>query len=178
MQSILVPTDGSEAAEKAFGVALDLALQHGATIKVLHVLLRNKEPGELLRLPEVSVAGQEVVRELKRLEEMPVAPPSVEQIMTNPDAVLRPASELVLRMIGAHVLKRASARATERGLDIELLELADSAPAHAIVASAAAEGADTIVMGMRGLSLSDMAIIGSVSQEVCRTAACTCIVVH
>jgi nucleotide-binding universal stress UspA family protein len=32
MQSILVPTDGSEAAEKAFGVALDLALQHGATI--------------------------------------------------------------------------------------------------------------------------------------------------
>ena len=113
MQSILVPTDGSEAAEKAFGVALDLALQHGATIKVLHVLLRNKEPGELLRLPEVSVAGQEVVRELKRLEEMPVAPPSVEQIMTNPDAVLRPASELVLRMIGAHVLKRASARAAE-----------------------------------------------------------------
>ena len=178
MQTILVPTDGSEAAERATEVALDLALQHSAKIKLLHALLRNKEPGELLRLHDVSAAGHEVVRGLKRLQQMPVAPPSAEETMANPDSILRPVSELVLRMIGNHVLKRASGRAAERGLFTELLELADTAPAHAIVVAAEAEGADTIVMGMRGLSLTDMVIIGSVSQEVCRTAACTCIAVH
>jgi nucleotide-binding universal stress UspA family protein len=112
------------------------------------------------------------------LEQLPVDPPSAAEMMAHPNAILRPASELVLRMIGNHVLKRARERAAERGLVAELLELADTAPALAIVAAAEAEGVDTIVMGMRGLSLSDRAIIGSVSQEVCRTAACTCIAVH
>ena len=39
-------------------------------------------------------------------------------------------------------------------------------------------GADAIVMGTRGLRPMDAITVGSVSQEVCRTAKCTCIMVH
>ena len=71
MQIILVPTDGSEWADKALDLALDLAKQHGAAIKLLHVMLRDKEPHHLLRLPEINAVGQDVVSELHRLEHTP-----------------------------------------------------------------------------------------------------------
>ena len=58
MKKILVPTDGSEVAIKDLEVALDLARLHHATITLLHVLLRDKEPAQLLRLPDLLGVGQ------------------------------------------------------------------------------------------------------------------------
>ena len=52
MKRILVAVDGSRAADKALEVALDLAALYEAEIRLLHVLLRDKEPQELLRLPD------------------------------------------------------------------------------------------------------------------------------
>jgi len=69
MKTILVPTDGSVAAEKALDLALDLAEKHGAGIKLLHVLLQDKEPNELLRLPDLSAAEGDVGSALKALEQ-------------------------------------------------------------------------------------------------------------
>ena len=43
MKTILMPTDGSEPAVKALDVALDLACQHEANVRLMHVLLRDKE---------------------------------------------------------------------------------------------------------------------------------------
>ena len=54
MRQILVPFDGSKAAESALGVAVDLALQHDASINLLHVLLREAEADQLLDLPGIS----------------------------------------------------------------------------------------------------------------------------
>ncbi len=176
MKIILVPTDGSAAAEKATNLALDLAQHHGAEIKLLHVLLRDKEPDELLRLPGVSSADEEIVSKLNSLKQGPAIELSAEKLMAF--AVKRPVSEKVLRLIGDHVLKRAKAQALERDVSVEVLELTDGPPAAAIVAAADKIDADTIIMGMRGLRQIEAMTFGSVSQEVCRTTLRTCVAVH
>jgi len=178
MKTILVPTDGSAAAEKALDLALDLAEKHGAAIRLLHVLLRDKEPNELLRLPDLSAADGDLVGALNTLEQSPETPRTAEELMSERNTPRRPSPESVLRAIGAHVLKRASAHAAERGVKAEALDLADGAAAPAIKAAAEAANADTIVMGTRGLRQIEAVTFGSVSQEVCRTVDCTCVAVH
>lgn len=178
MKRILVPTDGSEAAGKALEVALDLARQHRAGVTLMHVLLRDKEPGQLLRLPEVAEAGADVVETLRQLEAGPAPERTAADLMGHPDAPNRPAPEPVLRSIGALVLARARDRAAQRGVRADVLDLSDGAVAPAIVSAAASAGADAIVMGTRGLRQIEAVAFGSVSQEVCRTAPCTCVAVH
>ena len=176
MNTILVPTDGSEPAMKALDLALDLALQHGANVQLMHVLLRDKEADELLGLPDVKNAGEDVMGELDRLAKSPAEPVSAEDIMAN--VVKRPAPEDVLRLLGAQVLTSAQKYAMQRGVKADVLDLVDGAAAPAIVSAAEAAGADAIVMGTRGLRNIEVITFGSVSQEVCRTAACTCVAVH
>lgn len=177
MKTILMPTDGSVAADKALDVALDLAEKHGAVIKLLHVLLREKEPEELLRLPDLETS-EGVVDQLRGLAEGPKTPRSVEDLMSAPNTPERPSPDALLRTIGAHVLERAGRWAKERGVAVEPLDIVDGAAAPAIAAAAENQGADTIIMGMRGLRQIEAVTFGSVSQEVCRTVKCTCIAVH
>ncbi len=178
MNIILVPTDGSIAAEKALDVALDLAEKHDADIKLFHVLLRDKEPEELLTLPDLAVEQESVAQELSGLVDMPKAPHSAEELMSGQPAPDHPVSENLLQSIGAHVLQRASSRAASRGVRAEALPYSDGAAAAAIVSTAKAEAIDTIVMGTRGLRQIEAVAFGSVSQEVCRSVDCTCIAVH
>lgn len=178
MNTILVPTDGSVPAEKALDLALDLAEMHGADIKVLHVLLRDKEPDELLRLPELAVADEHVADELAALAGEPETPHSAEELMAERGAPDRPVSEDLLRSIGEHVLNRATIRASARGVAAQALPLGDGTAAEAIASAADTEGVDTIVMGTRGLRQIEAVAFGSVSQQVCRLVKCTCVAVH
>lgn len=178
MKTLLVPTDGSPAAEKALDLAIDLAEKHGANIKVLHILLRDKEPDELLRLPELEAAGQGLAEKLAALADAPETPHSAEELMAERTVPDRPVSEALLRAIGEHVLSRASTRAELRGVRAEILPLCDGVPAQTIASAARNEAADTIVMGMRGLRQIEAVAFGSVSQEVCRLVDCTCVAVH
>ena len=114
MKTILMPTDGSTAADKALDLALDLAKLHGASLKILHVLLRDKEPWELLRLPEMSSADPELVEALKEMEQAPAVPHMADEIMANPNAADRPVPDAMLHAIGGHVMARAVARSGAR----------------------------------------------------------------
>jgi nucleotide-binding universal stress UspA family protein len=98
--------------------------------------------------------------------------------MRNPSAPDRPVPAQVLRKIGAYLLKRAGLLAETRCTRAEALKLADGPVAQTITATAVAEQADTIVMGSRGLSPIEALGFGSASQEVFRSAPCTCIAVH
>ena len=178
MNTILVPTDGSIAAEKALDVALDLAEKHDADVKLFHVLLRDKEPEELLTLPDLAVSQESVAQELSGLVNSPKAPHSAEELMSGQHAPDHPVSEDLLQNIGAHVLQRASLRAASRGIKAEVLPCSDGAAASAIVSMTKSEAIDTIVMGTRGLRQIEAVAFGSVSQEVCRSVDCTCIAVH
>ena len=178
MKRILVAVDGSRAADKALEVALDLAALYEAEIRLLHVLLRDKEPQELLRLPDLAHARNDLASELKRLSRCPAVARSAAEIMSDPSAPDRPIPVGILRKIGTHLLKRASVCAESRCVRAKALKLADGPVAQAITATAIAVQADTIVMGSRGLRLIDALGFGSASQEVFRSAPCTCIAVH
>lgn len=177
MTTILVPTDGSNAAEKALGVAMDLAEAHKADIRLLHVLLTDKEPGELLRVADIA-AGDALADRLAALAEGPDASRSVEDLMSNPNLPTHPVPADVLRQIGTRILERARRQVAARGLPAGVLDIADGPAAPAIAAAAETEGAEMIVMGMRGLRIIDAFTYGSVSQQVCGTVKCTCIAVH
>ena len=178
MQTILVALDGSKAAYKALEVALDLAKQHKAKVVLLHVLLREKDPEELLRLSDLALAGPGLAEKLNSLSLVKRTERTAEEIMADPGAPDRQVPEAVLRKVAAFVLRRGRARATKRRVRIEVLEPADGPAGPAIVAAAAAAGANVIVMGSRGLRQIEAFTYGSVSQEVCRLAHATCIAVH
>lgn len=178
MKTILVAIDGSKAAEKALYLAMDLAAQHKAQIKLLHVMLRDKEPEELLRLAEAAAVDPGLVEELRKLARRPRRALSAAELMANPGAPSRSVPALLLRRIGQHLLEHGSAAAGERKLKAEALKIADGPVAATITATAGALGADAIVMGSRGLRLIDALGFGSASQEVFRSAHCTCIAVH
>jgi nucleotide-binding universal stress UspA family protein len=177
MKTILVPTDGSAAAEKALQVAFDLAEARDGVVKIVHVLLSDKEPGELLRLPDIE-ADDALTARLTELAKGPERERSVEEIMRKPDMPARPVPEEVLREIGNRVLERARSQAEERGISASVLPAADGKAAPAISALAEEVNADMVVMGMRGLRSIDAFTYGSVSQQVCGTVSCTCIAVH
>lgn len=178
MRRILVPFDGSTAAESALGVAVDLAKHHDASISLLHVLLHEAEADQLLNLPGISNVGREVIDELRHIVQTPAPERTLEEQMANPGAPIRPVPAILLRMIGGHVLAWAESHAAERGVQADSLALADGPAAETILATANDIGADAIVMGTRGLRPLEAITVGSVSQEVCRTAKCTCIMVH
>lgn len=178
MKTILVPIDGSKAAERALEVALDLAVQRKAQVKLLHVLLRDKEPEELLRLPNLLLTGRDLTDELKRLAQRPLKERSAAEMMADPGAPNRPVPAAILHQIGTHLLKHASASAVGRHVPIEALKVADGPVAPTITATALAVQAETIVMGSRGLRLIEALGFGSTSLEVCQSAHCTCIAVH
>jgi len=178
LQTILVALDGSRPAGKALRVALDLAKQHKAKIVLLHVLLRDQEPEELLRLADLAAAGPALAKQLKRLCLADPQKRTAEEIMSNPSAPARPVSETVLREIAALVLKQGRSKAATRRIRVEVLEPGDGPAAPAIAAAAAKLQADAIVLGSRGLRQIDSFTFGSVSREVCRLAHCTCIAVH
>jgi nucleotide-binding universal stress UspA family protein len=178
LKTILVAIDGSKAAEKALEVAFDLARQHHAQVRLLHVLLRDKEPEELLRLPDLTSANHDLATELRRLAQEQPVERSAAELMADPSAPSRPVPESLLRWIGDHLLRRASNLAHRRRVPAEALELADGPVATAITEAAEALQVEVIVMGSRGLRLIDALGFGSASQEVCRSTHRTCITVH
>jgi len=177
VKTILVATDGSKHAEKALDVACDLAAQHGASLKILHVRMADKEPTELLGLPVLEAEGAALKARLQAAADAPTGEVSAEEIMQDPGRPLHKVAPQILEEVGRLVLAAAEEQARGRGLAAEALPMAVAKPAEAILAAAASEKADGIVMGCRGLGEIQAISFGSVSQQVCRAAKCTCIAV-
>jgi nucleotide-binding universal stress UspA family protein len=74
-------------------------------------------------------------------------------------------------------LKSAGARASELGLDAELVEAVGDPP-EAICEVAELQGADLIVVGTREPSLVERSLGHSVSEQVQRRAHCDVLIVH
>jgi nucleotide-binding universal stress UspA family protein len=149
VDTILVPTDGSDHANKAVAFAGDIAPKYGATLILLHVL---SDPGSG-RVPAE-------LRELARLEHIR---------MTEHD----------IRQAGANeLLNSAEAQAREHGATKIQQTIEEGDPTRCILASAEAHGVDLIVMGSRGLSDLQGLLLGSVSHKVGHLAKYTCITVR
>lgn len=159
MHKILIPVDGSVHSIKALRIASDLAAKYQGRLLICHVLLRGKDASDLMAL---DVSGQ-FDAPLHKILNRAVS------------ANLGPAPDKILHKIGQIILDHAAEKARSHGVDFETLPILSGKPADAIVKAQKELEAATIVMGARGVTPSDSATFGSVSQDVFSRAGCTCI---
>lgn len=172
-QTILAATDGSDHAAKAVAVAGDLAARNGASLIIAHVLDADEPIEPLRRFAEMehipTTGTPQRVGAIEATPHGPVPVPGGEQ-----ETVDLPAAR---QEIARRVLNDAETVARERGaepLDSLLLE---GDAAEQILRGAKDRGVDAIVLGSRGLGNLKGALVGSVSNKVCKQADCTCITV-
>lgn len=177
-KTILVATDGSDHAGKAVALAGDLAKLHSGRLILLHVLLRDKEPGELRRLAVVDSLDPALRSALEEADSamadasVPAWAPAMD-----PESVPSGVSEEVLVAIGQAILKEAKPIVRAKGA-IDIQSCLDCGRAvESILGVAKREGVDIIVMGHRGLRNIDAITIGSVSNEISRRAPCDVVMI-
>lgn len=173
IKTILVPTDGSDHANKAIDLAADLASKYDARIVLVHALLHNTSVYDLKTLGERLKAAPAVIEKLDQ-----VAQAIVDASATGYGGpIFLPAPYETLREIGNLLLENAKQRVLSRSAKKVEGKISDEPPADAILQAAEKEGADMIVMGSRGLGkIADM-LMGSVSHKVSHLSKCTCVTV-
>jgi len=157
-ESILVPVDGSEYAQKALNVACKLATSSHSVIYILHV----PEPppatdplGIAVGAPSLEISNAEVEQ-------------AGQNLVTHIQEAEQQGHNLIERLKEAVGL-----------MDVEIKPMVRTGPpAAVIIEEAKSLGVEAIVMGSRGLSDFKSLVVGSVSHKVMHTADCTVITVH
>jgi nucleotide-binding universal stress UspA family protein len=171
IKSILVPTDGSDQADKAVDLASDIAVKYGAKLALLYVMWRGPSLEKLRASIDLDQLSESAREELD-----PVRHPIAEHVSSTfiPPVVSNDAS----KEIGEQVLARGRRTAEAKGVRAPKLVLLDGDPARAIVGTARREQADLIAMGSRGLGGVEGLLAGSVSYKVNHTVPCSCMIVR
>jgi len=147
IKKILVPTDGSAYAAKAFEYATDLALKYDAELHFVHVVSESKMPEGL----------DDFIR-TERIED-------------------QPRERVFLQKMGDAIIQSIEEKSKLKGIENVKSAVLIGDPAEKIVEYANANGIDMIVLGNRGLGAVKMLFMGSVSNKVCNLANCTCVTV-
>jgi nucleotide-binding universal stress UspA family protein len=171
IKSILVPTDGSEQADRAVALASDIAAKTKAKISLMYAMWR----GPSLEKLRASI-DMDQLSDSTRAELDPALHPIAEHMSS---AFIPPVvSKDALKEIGEQVLARGRQTAEAKGVEVANLVVIDGDPARKIVQTAKHEKADLIAMGSRGLGGAEGLLTGSVSYKVNHTAPCSCMVVR
>ena len=174
IKTIIVPTDGSDHADKAVALAADLADKYAARLVVVHALLRGEAPHELAALCARLDAPQDL-RDRIDAEAQTMVTTMGSAYAEVP--VVLPFSGELLDAVGQFICDRAGKIAREHGASDVAVTVTDGSPADIILAAAKHESADMIVMGSRGLGRLEGLLLGAVSQRVNHLAECTCVTV-
>lgn len=173
IRKIIVPTDGSEHANKALDLAADLAEKYKAEIILLHVLLRDQTVFDLLGLAKNLQAEPAVTDKLEEL-----ADASVQAAASAYEGIISiPAPDDIVEKIGELVCTNAKTRLEAKGAKNIRAYVVDGAPVDRILLAEEHEAADMIVMGSRGLGRVADLFMGSVSHKVSHLCKSTCVTV-
>ncbi|MGH2348149.1 MAG: universal stress protein [bacterium] len=146
---IVLGVDGSEASEKAVGMAAELASKLGSEVTVVHAVA---DP--MMIMP-------------------PVAP--TEAMMTPP--LLAEEALEDLEKAGREILARTSERLKNAGVACST-RLERGYAGNQVVQIARSSGADLIILGSRGHGKLEELLLGSVSDAVVREAPCSVLIVR
>jgi nucleotide-binding universal stress UspA family protein len=172
IKTILVPTDGSDHADKAVGLASELAEKYGAKMVLLHVLRNGQLSEELVHAAQVEHIGEPAARDVGSLA---ILPP---EIMARVDPKGGGQAPLeVLQFAGHQLMEEAERSARQKGVGEVETTVEQGDPAGQILDTADHVKADMIVMGRRGLGSLKGLLMGSVSEKVSHLAKCTCVTV-
>lgn len=161
-KSILVPTDGSDSAGAAVGLAADLAAKYAAKLTLLHVVFRGGDvPVERVKDAEAKydaaiAAGGES--------------PSKHTNWSR--------DHQILDYMGELILDEAASAAGEKGVPQVETQLDYGATAERVKYWEQHAGIDLIVMGSRGYSELRGLLLGSVSHTVHQQCKCGCVTVR
>jgi nucleotide-binding universal stress UspA family protein len=172
IKTIVVPTDGSEHANKAVEMAGDIAAKFGARVVILQALLHHTATTDLKALCEAVDAGKDVVKKLEDLENA-----MYEASAASYAPVPLPVPPAILQKIGDKIAERACQVMEKKGVEHVSTQVIDGKPAENIIIAAEHENADLIVMGRRGLGDIAGLLMGSVSHKVTHLAECACLTV-
>ena len=150
LQNILVAIDGSESANKALNLAMDLADRFSAKLVILNVFSR-VTASSVVSFPTITVG-------------------SFPAIMEEFSNELRFRHEKMLE----NVLKKAKEKKPHLNISTRLVE---GRPSDIIVETAKKENIGLIILGNRGLSSLKEFILGSVSDRVAHDAECSVLIV-
>ncbi|MDS0261413.1 universal stress protein [Haloarcula sp. S1CR25-12] len=154
-ETILFPTDGSDAADTALAHAVDHARQYGATLHVLFVAQDDFGPSGLVQQDHEGVERSEMVGEDHETQSSGMTnedPERLGAVAERGEAIVSEVAESV----GDNVAVETAVR---RGTPYErILDYADE------------EGADMVVMGTHGRTGVDRYLLGSVTEKIVRTA--------
>lgn len=173
MSSILVATDGSDTADRAVGVAVQLAAGLDLPLTVGHVLQHGAQVEELSRMVEV----EHMMRRATTTE----THVHFADVPSNMDALFsgdfsQEDRERLVAVIGNEIVARAERRAKDAGVRSVSTRVVNGEYDIGILRIAKTVGADAIVIGHRGLGQLERLVQGSVSQKVIQNAECTVIV--
>jgi len=169
-KNILCPVDGSNHAEKALELAIDMAKTYDARLVLLHNILMNADAGDLKRFAEVEGLAKTVTPEIARLG---AVRGRLDYGFEEPPA----GTARLYTEIGQRVLDDAKNAAAGAGLKQVETVMTDGDPAARILDCIGQKDIDCVVMGSRGLSDMKALYLGSVSHKVLNKAPCTCIAV-
>lgn len=173
IRKIIVPTDGSDHANKALDLAADLADKYEAEIILLHILMRDQTVFDLLGLAKTLQADQAITDKLEEL-----ADASVQAAASAYEGIISiPAPDDIVEKIGDLVCTNAKSRLEAKGAKKVRDYVVDGAPVERILLAEEHEGADMVVMGSRGLGRVADLFMGSVSHKVGHLCKCTCVTV-
>ncbi len=170
-EKILVTTDGSAHAQKAIGVACDLAAKYDAELVLLHVLLRGKIPESLKQMVELEHLAENLPPAQGRVANVPMW---MTALTTGGDDSKERRQALA---VGQQIVQVAESAIRQTGARNVRTIVEEGGPADEILRCAKREKPDVIVMGRRGLGTIDRLLQGSVSQKVTQLAECSCITV-
>jgi nucleotide-binding universal stress UspA family protein len=170
---ILLATDGSNHANNALKIAIDLALKYDSELTIVHVLTHDHPSEEMERMIEVEHLNQgftptHIHDDVNRIADTLAK----RSLLRSGDQEVR-----VITVIGEQILKAANNKARDAGLKNVRTEIHSGDYANAILHVAEKEQSDMIIMGRRGLSRLRGFVTGSVSHKVAQRASCSVLTV-
>lgn len=172
IKSIVVPTDGSEHADRAVELATEIASKYDAQLTILNVLLYHASTPELTQLCKRLNASSALLDRINSAGESMAYTTAVGYA-----PVATPVPPKLLKEVGELIVEEAKKKAAVSGVSQIATKVTDGSPANRITEEARATNADLIVMGRRGLGKYAGILMGSVSHKVSHLADCACITV-
>jgi nucleotide-binding universal stress UspA family protein len=170
---IIVATDGSDHANNALKIAIDMALKYESELTIVHVLTHDHPSEEMERMIEVEHLDQGFSPTHTHDEVNRIADTLAKRsLLRSGDKEAR-----VVTVIGEQILKAAHHMAHDAGLKKVRTEIHAGDYANAILDVADKKQADIIIMGSRGLSPLRGFVTGSVSHKVAQRANCSVLTV-
>jgi len=173
IRKVLVAMDGSKHANKALGVAIELARTARAEITILNVV--SDKP---LIQGEIQLARAEFRSDVDHVLNRPHAEgdggvATAEELTAASQAV----GMRIREAIGQRLVETGAAEARVKGVSKASTRVELGDPAATILATASEEQPDFIVMGTRGLGSMAGLVFGSVSHRVVQLASCSVVTV-